>query len=139
VNSEEGAQSAALLLITSPVTVSSLTYDDTPAGRLSVTWQAVNQSSVSGYQVILSDPKHQWVQTSTATQATFEQSLHVSRTYCISVRATGSAGTVFGPASAVMAPILSRVRLKSVSYATLPTPALTLTWDSPSAAGRAIR
>ncbi len=129
VAGEPGPQSTPLPLITTSTAVLSMIYDVTPSAQLSALWRPVVQTGVSGYVAVLSDGAGgQWTQTPSAPQTTFTQTLDSTKTYQLTIRATGSSGVVQGPVTAPLTAITAATQVLSMVYDVVPAPQLTLLW-----------
>lgn len=129
VDGEPGPQSTPLPLITLSALVLSMVYDVTPAAQLGVLWRAVTQNGVTGYVVVLSDGAGgQWTQRPSTPQTTFTQTLHTTKTYQVTIRASGSGGVVQGPVAGPLTAITAGAQMLSMVYDVVPATQLTLLW-----------
>jgi YD repeat-containing protein len=126
----QGPITAPLTAITASTQILLMAYDESPAARLSLTWQPVNNSLVTGYVAVLNEvgTSNQWTSTPNDPQTQFDTRLDVDHTYSATVRATGNNGVVQGPATAPLTAITAPTQVLSMVYDTAPSTVLTLLW-----------
>lgn len=132
VDGEAGPASAPLGLISAAPYMLAMIYDVAPAATLSLLWQAVNQSPVTGYVAVLEEvgTSNQWTRTPAAPPTSFDQTLDPARQYQATVRATGSNGVVQGPATAPLTAITASTQMLLMVYDLVPSAKLSLMWHA---------
>lgn len=137
VDGEPGPQSTPLALITAAANMLSMAYDVVPAAQLTLLWQVVNQSAVSGYVVVLAEVGTSNQQTRAVTEppAVFTGALDPAHSYQATIRATGSNGVVQGPSSVPLTAITASTQVLSMIYDLSPAAKLSLMWTPVNAAG----
>lgn len=126
----QGPVTAPMTAITASTQILLMLYDVSPAAKLSLTWQPVNNNLVTGYVAVLNEvgTSNQWTMTPDDPQTQFDTALDAMHTYQVTVRATGNNGVVQGPATTPLTAITAPTQILSMVYDTVPSMVLTLQW-----------